>query len=383
MGGIKMGISGLFERTITGMNRTHKLYVPEGAVLNTYMIVMNVPDHEETVSWLVESGWIDLADKEKFLLYVFEPGPSGTWGTAAEEREYIETAYGNISERNPDGRGTWYLPPESYYVVGYDTAGSVLQEIVMKDPILVAAAAFVDASDIDQDVLTAMDDNYYPTPDWNGDLVASSSVPLPVWVISKHVSGNAQKVVDYWKEANQTVAKGIGFHGGKIYYQQKNTLYGYVADGSRTAVAVLDKKNVRNARDASVLSRLIYDKFLSQYTRYGGNVGGNTIGSRPDYGKLGVEYKTMELDGRLREYLVYVPHKARIAAARGKDVPLAFSLHGANMTMYSFFDFTRWWEIAEEEGFIVVHPTGLNAANSHALGLKSWQQRLHLLRIDA
>jgi len=57
-GGIQMAISGLFERTITGTDRTAKLYVPEGAHLGAYMVVMNVPDGEETVSWLVDSGWI-------------------------------------------------------------------------------------------------------------------------------------------------------------------------------------------------------------------------------------------------------------------------------------------------------------------------------------
>src|SRR5678815_1903979 len=79
MGGIKMGISGLFERSITvsGTSRTVKLYVPEGAVLGAYMIVLTVPAGVATVPWLVDSGWIALADKEKFLLYVFEPGLSG------------------------------------------------------------------------------------------------------------------------------------------------------------------------------------------------------------------------------------------------------------------------------------------------------------------
>jgi len=62
--------------------------------------------------------------------------------------------------------------------------------------------------------------------------------------------------------------------------------------------------------------------------------------------------------------LVYVPQKARDAAQRGQKVPLVFSLHGANMTMYSMFDFSRWWEVADEQGFILVLPTGLNNRNA-------------------
>ena len=360
MRGIKMGISGLFERTITGTDRTVKLYVPEDVVLGAYMVVMTVPAGQATVPWLVDSGWIALADKQKFLLYVFEPGPSGTWGTAEAEQSYIETAYNNISVNGNAGRGTWYLPPESYYVVGYGTAGSVLQKIVMNDPTLVAAAAFVDASDVSAQYLAQLQTHYYPTPDWNGNAVARSSVPLPVWIISSDTAGNTAGVIEYWKEANQTVNSRVAFQGGMIFNQREDTLDGYVVD-SASAVAVLQQSN---AAVDPTLSAKIYNDFLSRYTRYGGAVGGNTLGARPDYATLGVEYKSMALGGRLREYLVYVSPKARAAAQRGEKVPLVFSLHGANLTMYSMFDFSRWWEVADEEGFILVFPTGLNTRNA-------------------
>ncbi|WP_203861636.1 alpha/beta hydrolase family esterase [Plantactinospora mayteni] len=361
MRGIRMGVSGLFERTVAGTGgRTAKIYASKDAYLGSYIVVLNTPEGEETVSWLAKSGWIERADKEKLVLYVLEPGASGEWGTAAEEQSYIETAYTNIGANGVDGRGDWYQPSESYYVVGYDTAGSVLQKLVMDDPILVAAAAFVDASDIDTQYLASMNSNFYPTPDWNGDLVASADVPVPVWIINSRQSQASDDVIDYWKDANQTSSKGTGFEGGKIFEQKPNMLYGYVAETSRVAVGVLEKKNIReNEPKERQLDKKIYD-FLSSYTRYGGNVGGNTIGSRQDLDELGVTYQTMVVDGRLREYLVYVPHKAKVAAARGKDVPLVFSLHGSGMTMYMMFDYSRWWEVADREGFILVHPTSTN-----------------------
>lgn len=362
MGGIKMGISGMFERSLTvgGTTRTVKLYVPQGAVLGAYMVVMTVPTGVATVQWLVDSGWIAKADQKKFLLYVFEPGASGVWGTSDAELAYITAAYNNISINGTNGRGTWYLPPESYYVAGYGPAGAALQQVVMRDPTLVAAAAFVDASDVSAQYLTQMASTFYTTPDWNGNQVASASVPMPVWIISADTTGNTAGVIDYWKKANQTAGAAAAFQGGQIFRQQKDTLDGYVA-GSVSTVAVLQQQN--GAADAA-LSAKIYDGFLSLYTRYGGNVGGNTIGTRPDYVALGVEYKTLPLNGRLREYMVYVPEKAKAAARNGAKVPLVFSLHGANMTMYSMFDFSRWWELADKEGFIAVFPTGLNNNNA-------------------
>ena len=362
MGGIKMGISGLFERaiTISGTSRTVKLYVPEGAVLGAYMVVMTVPAGVATVPWLVDSGWIALADKEKFLLYVFEPGLSGTWGTADAEQSYIETAYNNISVNGTAGRGTWYLPPESYYVVGYGTAGSVLQKVVMKDPTLVAAAAFVDASDISSSVPGA--NEYHVLFDARLERQSGCKCHRSASGMDhfQRYLRQHRGVIEYWKKANQTVDNSVAFLGGMIFNQKKDTLDGYVAH-SVSSVAVLQQQN---AGTDPTLSGKIYDDFLSLYTRYGGNVGGNTVGTRADYASLGVEYKTVALGGRLREYLVYVPQKAKAAAQRGENVPLVFSMHGANMTMYSMFDFSRWWEVADEEGFIAVFPTGLNNRNA-------------------
>lgn len=362
MGGIKMGISGLFERSITvsGTNRTIKLYVPQGAVLGSYMVVMTVPDGASTVQWLVDSGWISLADQKKFLLYVFEPNQAtGSWGTTATELPYITAAYNNISINGNNGRGTWYLPPESYYVAGYGSAGAALQQVVMNDPTLVGAAAFVDASSIDSQYLAQMATTFYSTPDWNGNSVASANVPMPVWIISGDLTGNTAGVIDYWKRANLTVEPSAPFLGGQIFDQLEDALDGYVAH-SVSSVAVLQQQN---ASTDPTLSAKIYNSFLSHYTRYGGNVGGNTVGTRPDYAALGVEYHSFPLNGRLREYFVYVPQKAKTAAQNGQKVPLVFALHGANLTMYSHFDFSRWWEIADEKGFILIVPTGLNTNN--------------------
>ncbi len=361
MAGLRMGIAGLFERGVPGFDRTAKVYVPEGAVLGASMVVLTVPAGQDTVEWLTASGWLGLSDEERFLLYVLEPGDGG-WGSAAEEQGYVDAAYAAIAENGPDGRGTWYLPPESYYVVGYDAAGAALQKAVMRDPTLVAAAAFVDASDVDGAYLASLGETAYPTPDSAGEPITAAEVPMPVWIVESERSPASDAVVAYWKQANQTRATGTAFRGGRIFVQQPDTLDGYVAESSSTAVAVTDSRDAR--AEALSGSRALYDGFLSRWTRYGGAVGGNTIGFRPDLEALGVEHTTVELDGRLREYLVYTPPLARAAAADGRTVPLVMALHGFNMTMYSMFDFSRWWEVADREGFVLVMPTARNVDNT-------------------
>ena len=378
MKGITMGISGLYERTVANTGgRTAKLYASKDAYLGAYVVFLTTPEGQETATWLAESGWIERADEEKLVLYVLEPGASGEWGTPAEELPYVETAVYHFA----DARGNYYQPSESYYAVGYDAGGAALQQAVMKDPILFAAGAFVDASDISSEFLDTLDTDFYATPDWDGNQVPSSAVPMPVWLINSEGSPNADGVVDHWKQANQTRNKATGgFKGSKFFEQKDGTLYGYVADTSRVTVGVLEKRNVRQdtGNQAEKLDDKIYD-FLSGYTRYGGNVGGNTVGSRPDYDKLGVTYQTMVVDNRLREYLVYVPKEAKRAAARGEDVPLVFALHGSGMTMYMQFDYFRWWEVADKEGFILVaaHVDQQPASHFVVHGLDERRLRIH------
>ena len=78
------------------------------------MVVMTVPAGVATVPWLVDSGWIALADKEKFLLYVFEPGSSGTWGSCRCRAELYRNRLQQYQrQRQRSAEATWYLPPES------------------------------------------------------------------------------------------------------------------------------------------------------------------------------------------------------------------------------------------------------------------------------
>ena len=243
MKGIAMGISGLYERTVANTGgRTAKLYASKDAYLGAYVVVLTTPEGQETATWLAESGWIERADEEKLVLYVLEPGASGEWGTPAEELPYVETAVYHFA----DARGNYYQPSESYYAVGYDAGGAALQQAVMKDPILFAAGAFVDASDISSEFLDTLDTDFYATPDWDGNQVPSSAVPMPVWLVNSEGSPNADGVVDHWKQANQTRNKATGgFKGSKFFEQKDGTLYGYVADTSRVTVGVLEKRNVR------------------------------------------------------------------------------------------------------------------------------------------
>jgi polyhydroxybutyrate depolymerase len=68
--------------------------------------------------------------------------------------------------------------------------------------------------------------------------------------------------------------------------------------------------------------------------------------------------------GEKREYLLYVPG----SYDRSKPAPLVISLHGAGLWGASQKDISRWNDLADRKGFIVVYPSGLGGN-----GVRIWR----------
>lgn len=69
----------------------------------------------------------------------------------------------------------------------------------------------------------------------------------------------------------------------------------------------------------------------------------------------GVYHLTPVIEGSTREFIVYVPEKARGTTA----VPVVFMFHGTAQSGEQFFNISRWREVADAEGLIAVFPTAL------------------------
>ncbi|MFC1825153.1 alpha/beta hydrolase family esterase [Thermodesulfobacteriota bacterium] len=85
--------------------------------------------------------------------------------------------------------------------------------------------------------------------------------------------------------------------------------------------------------------------------------------------------KTIEHDGRSREYYMHVP-----SSYHGMGVPLVLVFHGGGGTAERFARYTGFNEISEENGFIVVYPQGINSHWND--GRKSEKFRQQNLEVD-
>jgi len=350
--GIKMPITGLFEKEVMLSDtivceRTVKIYIPEAVEAGAYFIVLTVPDGENTIEWLKSSGWMATAEQNNIWLYIMEPKDK-KWGNVEQEMTYISQAYSNIFT----DRGKHYLTFPTRYLVGYGTGGKALQMFAMKNCITVAAAAFIDASNIDETYLDIMRNTKYEKSD-----ILLSEVPMPVLLISENFFGDIAAVAAYWKKANACVFKPCDFNGGKIFRQKEGSRDQFTPT-SCSSVALI-KKKCEDYNDTA-LTNMIYTKFLSRYTRYGGFVGGNTLGIRPNHNALGVEIKKIIVDDRVREYLVYIPQKIRKST---EPAPVLFYFPGSQQTHKMMFDISRMWETADEGNFILIIAQGIADIN--------------------
>ena len=338
---VQMLWQGLFEEKIKvgDKTRTAKVYIPNGTDQGVRFVLMNVPNNvKNTVEFIVKSGWMELAEKKGFCLYVLEP-ENGKWGTLEAEMAYITAGY------NAERSGKYGMPFSSNYVIGYDSIGTDLQKIVMVNPMNTAAAVYVNTSEVDDAYISEMKKKEY-----KGYNVNYAEVPIPTWIIGKNLTAQTKKMIDYWKVANDCLDKQNVFHGGVIYNQDPMSTNVFTPRQKVGKVAFLKQNPNYFKKD---LAEMAYDDFFAPVSRYGGGPRGNMLVSRVDYKSLGVDYGTMTVDGYKREYLVYVPKAARKS---GEKLPVVYALHGAQTTMEMFFENSLWYEVAEERNFILVVP---------------------------
>ncbi|WP_370617658.1 alpha/beta hydrolase family esterase [Mumia sp. Pv 4-285] len=356
--GNELPVTGYYEEPVMveGVERTSKVYIPDGMPVRGYFTVVSVPDGWDTEEFLTRSGWIDIADDRAEGLFVLEPDQTtGQWGDLATESSYITEAFSVMEAKR------FYSTHGISYIAGYGTGGTALQSYVAKNPLNVISAVFIDTDDLSGlDQIGAQEFSFTPKFTDTGmdprfTSVPYRDVPVPVWFVNDDDS-DVSNLVSYWKQANDVRPYAVRGTFGDTYHQRARSERlptSYSEPVSKVAVLERDV-----AYDDKRFTKRI-SRFLTYYTRYDNTtVFGNVLGTRPDYGRLGVDVKNLmvtEADGQVwkRQYLVYEPKKAK--KHRG-GAPVVYVFAGGSQPCTLFFDITRWWEIADTYGFTVVVP---------------------------
>lgn len=347
----KLPLTGYLEKSFEG-GRTAKVYLSSEAPIRTYFTVITVPDGIATEEFLEKSGWKEIADEREEGLFLLEPGSSG-WGSAEEEASYIEEAMTFYA-----GNDYFSIFGENY-LVGYGNGAAALEHWAAANPLRVISQVYVDSQGLDSSYLNTLADQEFGGT--NGkyneiqfpegfEKITYDEVVLPTWYIQADPAKIAESL-DYWLEANDCVETPADDAALGSVYAQKEDSDRWMTDywGPISKVAV--KEESVDPLSPSTSKEIL--NFLTTYTRYENIVAyGNTLGLRADYKELGIEVKTMEVNGELREYMVYVPENSSEKFPDG--APVVFVFPGDSQTDKVFLDAAGWWKVAKEEGFVMV-----------------------------
>lgn len=328
------------ELKVDDTTRTAKLYIPQNTPQGTSFVLLNTPRGGSTVDFLIKSGWLDLADRNSICLFAAEPGKSG-WMTSEEEQDYIHACFQTIFD------GDYFRGGMSIYIVGYGDIGVCLHKEMLRKPLKVAAATFIDACNVDAASLQEAEAASMDADGMVFDLPLRDA-PVPVWIIEKQITLQAQAIADHWLRA---IGAGIPEDDpilGKVYPQSR--AFPGTPDGKVIHVAVREADvNYSDRKWTEDICR-----FLTGFVRFT-KTGpyGSTLTRSVDYDALGVEIRYFpDENGNPRECLIYVPTEHR---SKGK-LPLVFAIHGAIESVRNYFEESLWYRKAQEEGFIVAMP---------------------------
>jgi poly(3-hydroxybutyrate) depolymerase len=333
--------------------RTAKVYISPETPIRSYYTVVAVPDGVDTAEFLQESGWKGVADRREEGLFVLEPGDGG-WGDVVAESGYVAAAMAFYQSNR------YFSVFGLHYLVGYGAGAPPLEAWAVAHPLRVISQAYVGSAGLSAEYLSSYaarefggeTDAGYTTVEFpeGFDLVRYDETVLPTWYVAPepHAVGES---LSYWKRANDTDRHGRRDRElGTVYAQRRGSdrwMTSYAGPIARVAV----QENLAGSPGRDLTRRIV--DFLTAYTRYENFFAyGNQLFERADYAKLGVEVRTMTVEGFVREYLVYTPRSAR---RLWRDrAPVVFVWPGNSQTDKVFFDAAQWWKVAEREGFVLV-----------------------------
>lgn len=365
-------VSGMFhEQQINadGVTGQYSVYIADEFEPCSDGIMVLTPDGVTAKEFLntdIGQDWIRLADEKGIAIIAVEPQDGQTWNLsdAADERDdeaFLKTVYNTIRNKSQSVTAAFDMNERAFYLVGYEEGATAAQEFAMEWSSLFAGVAAVGGSDVpdtvEQETGDALSYPFAEAESLEGQTelqIPNREVPVPVWLIDAEDTG---LTVDYWVAASDAKSTEPG-----DYAQQA-----YANDAVR--VWLTDSEHADGITPA-----VLYESFLSQVQRFVGTPGGRlewTVAHTND-GETGFFVTEQMMDGKLRRWMTYVPSSYR----EGTEVPLVVAVHGYSSSMTAFTGDSRWQDVAEENGFIVVFAQGYPTEVMGNIPVPFWNNEL-------
>ena len=354
-------VSGMFhEQKINsdGLVGQYSVYIPENFEPCTDGVMILTPDGMTAKSF-VESeegqAWKALSDELGIATVYVEPQNGQTWNLDLsdddrDDQAFLKKVYDTIRSKSQTLDAPFDMDERAFYLVGYEEGGASAHEFAMAWPAIFAGAASVGGSAVPESAIDTLGDALsYPFAEAENlvgqqeNAIPNCDVPVPMWIVeSEDEADNSDAVEAYWATANDAEQTSANSYAQTVYVSEEN---------DRQRVWVTD-----GAKADEMTPEVLYEEFLSKVQRFVGDPEGRlewTVEHAND-GKTGFFTYEQMIDGKQRRWMVYVPSSYNSSEA----VPLVVATHGYSSAMTAFTGDSRWQDVAEENGFIVVFTQG-------------------------
>ena len=317
-------------------------YLPSGLQPWANAAIVLTPDNTTAEAFAdseIGEQWKAVAEANMMAVAFLAP-VDGTWnldGQGADDGAIINQLYFTMRSKSVMLDAPFSMDKTHTALVGYGEGGAAALLFGAEYATDFANITAVDAPAVPADVLAAIGEQVvipFPADGTQGIAemnVIAKTVPTPVWFAGSATEG----ALDYYVAAGKAAAAEANEYAQTVYEAENKAVRIWVsAEGGQTA-------------------ETIWNAFAGQNKRFMGMADGGRVEFVVDK-TAGFTFHEEDINGETRRWITYVPS----SYDGSKAVPVVMSIHGYTASAASMVEESRWHEIAEKEGFIVIYPQG-------------------------
>ena len=339
-------MSGLFNNvaiTVEEDTGIATYYLPKGLQPWANAAIVLTPDNTTAEAFAAsETGeqWKAVAEANMMAVAFLAP-VDGTWnldGEGADDGAIINQLYFTMRSKSVKLDALFSMDKTHTALIGYGEGGAAALLFGAEYATDFANITAVDAPAVSAEALAAIGEQVvipFPADGTQGIAemnVLAKNVPTPVWF----VHSETENALDYYLAA------------GKAAEAEKNEYAETVYAAENAAVRIWVSGETQTPET-------IWNAFAGQNKRFMGMEDGGRVEFVIDKTTENFVWNEEEIGGETRRWITYVPS----SYDGTKPVPVVMSIHGYTASAASMVEESRWHEIAEKEGFIVIYPQGM------------------------
>jgi len=317
-------------------------YLPEGMQPWAPAVIVLTPDNTTAAEFAdgeIGMQWKAVADANLIGVAFLAP-VDGTWnldGAGADDGAIVNQLYFTMRSKSVKLDAPFSMDKTHTALVGYGEGGTAALLFGAEYATDFANITAVDAPAVNADVLAAIGEQVvipFPADGTQGIEemnVLAKTVPSPVWFVNS-ATDNA---LDYYLAAGKAEADEANEYAETVYEADNEAVRIWVSANTQTP-------------------ETIWNAFAGQNKRFMGMEDGGRLEFVTDMTTANYIFHEEQINGEPRRWITYVPSSYDGSHA----VPVVMAIHGYTASMQSMVEESRWSEIAEEEGFIVLFVQG-------------------------